>query len=204
MVATWFIGDLHFGHAKVAEIRGYDSTEQHDAHLTRVWNETVRTGDLVWVLGDLSGGSSASEARALSMLRELPGRKRLICGNHDSIAGIHRRPSPNTALFREVFEQISDYGRVRVDREQVYLSHYPYESQGDGPGRGEARYVQYRMADRGAKLMHAHTHHVDPFDGSATGREMCVSWDAWKRMVGLGDVSAWLGASLVTHAKENA
>lgn len=192
MPATWFIGDLHFGHALVAETRGFRDTAEHDAAIRRRWDRQVAAGDVVHVLGDLSSGGAEAERYALEVLRGLPGRKRLVAGNHDSVAGMHRSPSPRTRMFREVFEQISDYGRVRINRESILLSHYPYRSQGDGPARGESRYDQYRLVDHGARLVHAHTHHNHPTSGSVTGRELCVSWDAWRRLVNLGDVQKWI------------
>lgn len=195
MPATWFTGDLHFGHERVAAIRGFDDTSAHDTAIYNRWARQVGHDDIVYVLGDLSAGSARGEAYALSLLAALPGRKRLIAGNHDSIAGIHRRTSPHTAVFRDVFESTHDHGRVRIDGEDILLSHYPYESQGDGPGRGEARYTQFRLPDLGARLIHAHTHHTDPYDGSTTGRELCVSWDAWRRLVNMGDVAVWVRES---------
>lgn len=192
MPGTWFIGDTHFGHAKVSEIRGFSTTEDHDNAIRRKWLRQVAPDDLVYVLGDLSSGSSQAEVRAVEFIGDLPGRKRLICGNHDSVSGIHRRPSPNARYFRNVFESINDYGRIRIDGTDILLSHYPYASQGDGPGRGEARYVQYRLPDLGAPLIHAHTHNTHPTSGSLSGRELCVSWDAWRRLVNIGDIARWV------------
>lgn len=192
MPATWFIGDLHLGHELVAQVRGFRSVEEHDRAIKNKWDRQVMSGDIVHVLGDLSSGGAAGEVHALETLRGLPGRKRLVAGNHDSVAGMHRTLSPRTRMFREVFEQISDFGRVRIDGESILLSHYPYQSQGDGPARGESRYDQFRLVDRGARLVHAHTHHTHPTSGSVTGRELCVSWDAWRRLVNLGDVQKWI------------
>lgn len=195
MPATWFIGDPHFDHEKVAHIRGFRTVEAHDAAICRQWDRQVRPGDIVNILGDLSAGGAGGELRALDILAGLPGRKRLIAGNHDSVSGIHRRgPSPRTRQFREVFEQISDFGRVRINGESILMSHFPYQSQGDGPGRYGSRYDQYRLVDRGARLIHAHTHHNHPTSGSLVGRELCVSWDAWRRLVNLGDVQKWIDA----------
>lgn len=201
MPGTWFVGDLHFGHAKVALIRGFHEPELHDETIRHKWMRQVREDDTVYVLGDLSGGSRQGEYRALGILSGLPGKKRLIAGNHDSIAGIHRRPSPHVDLFRDVFEQIHDYGRIRIDGRTIMLSHYPYLTSGDGPGRGEARYGQYRLPDMGDMLIHAHTHHYSATGGSATGRELCVSWDAWRRLVNIGDIATWAAARTSTEGE---
>lgn len=182
--AIWFIGDLHFGHEKVAALRGFATTELHDGAIVARWRKQVRDGDLVHVLGDVSGGSRTGEMHALRLLGRLPGRKRLIAGNHDSVSSIHRALSPHTEEFRRVFERIGDFARIRVDGHQVLLSHYPYtEDHTD-----EARYMEYRLPNFGMPLIHAHTHSTNP----GMGKELCVSWDAWGRLANLGDVSAWL------------
>lgn len=198
MPAQWFIGDLHFGHLKVAGIRGFDSTPKHDLHIMRKWEKQVHRDDTVWVLGDISGGSKVGEELALSILASLPGHKHLIAGNHDSVSSIHRNGFKKQAEWLKVFDSIQQFARIRVEGRDVLLSHYPYLSQGDGPGRGGldgARYFQYRLPDWGGLLIHAHTHHTHPTDGSNTDRELCVSWDAWDRMVNYGDVAQWVRAT---------
>lgn len=194
MPGTWFIGDPHFGHEKVARLRGFDSTAAHDRAACRRWERQVLPEDTVNVMGDISGDGRDGEEHALRILAELPGRKRLICGNHDSPAGVHAAPSPRIDLFRAVFEQINDYGRFRLNGRVILLSHYPYLASGDGPGRGEARFPEFRLPDTGRLLVHAHTHHTHPTTGSATGRELCVSWDAWRRMVNIGDIAQWVAS----------
>ena len=196
MAGTWFTADLHFGHQKVSEIRGFKDPEWHDDSIMSRWERQVTPNDTVYVLGDISSGSADGELKALSLLAYLPGKKRLICGNHDSVSGIHRRVSKHTDRFRSVFESISDHGRVRIDGRDILLSHYPYATQGDGPGRGEARYAQFRLPDQGGRLIHGHTHHTSATGGSSTGRELCVSWDAWRRLVNMGDVVGWLEGRL--------
>lgn len=192
MPAIWFIGDTHFGHAKVAEIRGFPDVKAHDDAVASRWLKQVKFDDTVYVLGDISSGSTTGELHALDILMFLPGRKRLIAGNHDSVSSIHRGVSRHARQYGDVFESVNDYGRVRIEGRDVLMSHYPYITQGDGPDRGEARYAQWRLPDLGNLLIHAHTHHTDPFSGSPTGREMCVSWDAWRRLVNLGDVARWI------------
>lgn len=182
---TWFIGDLHFGHAKVAELRGYHSVEAHDGALWHKFERMVRPGDLVYFLGDLSSGSRTGERHALDLIERLPGRKRLIAGNHDSVSSIHRTLSPHIARFNEIFERVGDYGRVNVgQKRQALLSHYPYTADHEEV----PRYPQYRLPDLGMPLIHAHTHDTV----AIRDREMCVSWEAWRRMVSLGDVIRWI------------
>lgn len=191
MPGVWFIGDPHFAHEKVSQIRGFTETWRHDSAIMKKWHRQVAEDDLVYVMGDISSGSTSGELRGLECIASLPGRKVLIAGNHDSVSSIHRKRSPRLRLFHGVFEEIKDFSRIRISGQDVLLSHYPYWSQGDG-GRANPRYAQYRLPDLGARLVHAHTHHTSPTAGSFTGRELCVSWDAWGRMVNLGDVAKWI------------
>lgn len=187
--STWFVGDLHFGHKKVSGLRGFGNTDAHDDSITRQWHKQVKPDDIVYVLGDISGGSRTGEAYALTVIDNLPGRKRLIAGNHDSVASIHRAVSPHIDWYNSVFERVSDYGRVKLNRQDVLLSHYPYR----GDHTDEPRYAQYRLPDLGAPLIHAHTHSSE----RENGRELCVSWEAWKRLVNLGDVAQWLAKASI-------
>ena len=189
MVATFFIGDPHLYHPLVAELRGFEDVTDHNVAIVRKWRKQVNENDIVYVTGDCAGGGSAMEKMALELLATLPGRKRLIAGNHDSVAGQHTSPSPNRELFHSVFEKISDHGRVSLNGKRILLSHYPYWESGDGPVRSPARYQQWRLPDLGDWLIHAHTHFTHPTSGSATGREICTSWDAWGRLVDMGDIS---------------
>lgn len=187
-----FIGDLHLGHTKVALLRGFDNVEDHDDYLIEQWRKTVRPNEEVYILGDISSGKEEEEVRALTIISGLPGFKTLIAGNHDSVSGIHRGWSILTPFYNTVFGAIHDYGRIRMNRRMVLMSHYPYLASGDGPGRGHARYSWARVPYMGELLLHAHTHHTDPFSGSVTGREMCVSWDARRGFTTEAQVSKWV------------
>ena len=193
MSATYFIADLHFGHARVANIRGYvDATgiatasEVMDLHIEMSWRRTVRPQDRVFVLGDICGGSSWAEEYALDLLSTLPGEKHLIAGNHDSVASIHRNGYKRMDRFREVFASVRDFARIRVQRRDIILSHYPYAYEGDGKDREQrTRYEQFRLPFLGAPLVHGHTHstvaETDEF-------QYCVSWDAHQGLVPLSKI----------------
>lgn len=190
MPATFFIGDPHFGHKLVSEKRGFATTDEHDQFIIRKWRKQVKEGDKIHVMGDISGGSRQAEVRALEIIAELPGEKEWKLGNHDGASGIHKAvlPLEHRMLIAETFVKVNDFGHFSFDGRQILMSHFPYLESEDGPGRGKARYRQFRLPDLGNVLVHAHTHHNHPTNGSATGREICVSWDAWNRMVDMGDI----------------
>lgn len=55
MSKVFFTSDLHFGHENVIKFdnRPFRSVEEMDAELISRWNNKVKKGDLVYVLGDL-------------------------------------------------------------------------------------------------------------------------------------------------------
>lgn len=185
MSTLLFTADLHFGHALVAGLRGFDNTEDHDNHIIDKWKTQVRPRDRVYVLGDISGGRLKSEERALDILASLPGEKHLIAGNHDSVASIHRNGFKHLPWFLDVFESVRDFARIRVQKTDVLLSHYPYSYEGDGKEREGSRYTQFRLPFEGAPLVHGHTHsstaETDEF-------QYCVSWEAHNGLVPLSRV----------------
>lgn len=77
MPEVFFISDTHFGHAKIAEARGFSSVEEHDTYLADAWNRVVRSRDVIYHLGDVSLGNR-------EILASLKGYKKLVLGNHDN------------------------------------------------------------------------------------------------------------------------
>ena len=71
----WVTSDLHFNHQKLIDngIRPSD----YEKRLIKNWNNQVKDGDIVIILGDISWNSDYSK------LELLKGRKVLVRGNHD-------------------------------------------------------------------------------------------------------------------------
>jgi calcineurin-like phosphoesterase family protein len=82
MSKLFFVSDPHLGHENILylskETRVFSSIKEHDDHICNEWEHDVGKRDTVWVLGDLGIGKYP-----LDRLRELPGNKILIRGNHD-------------------------------------------------------------------------------------------------------------------------
>lgn len=212
-MARFWVGDLHFGHLKVARIRypgmtheaGFDDKDvvfEHDHQIMKQL-KSLDKNDQVWILGDISSGKPEEEARALNLLSDISAQLHLIAGNHDSVAGIHRNGYKHQRRWLDVFESVQDYTRVRLYGRNVLMSHYPYARSGDGPGRGEARYLEWRLPDTGLGLIHAHTHHTEPhmpkyridwdekvYDGLDT-QQICVSWDVRRGLTTEQQLSEW-------------
>ena len=118
---TYFIADLHFGHAKSLEFDGrpFSSVEENDEEIIRRWNSVVGDDDTVWILGDLSWHGPKTTAKILDSLN---GTKKLIVGNHD------KRTVRNTDCASR-FEEIVDYKELRICKgKRMVLCHYPIPS----------------------------------------------------------------------------
>jgi len=109
MNRVWVIGDLHFGHKKAAEFRGFTTLVDHDAILAAMWNAVVRPKDTVWVLGDVAFGDKKN---SLQILQTMHGDKRLVMGNHDTA---------DTQLYLQHFSRV--YGSQCV--KNLLLTHMP-------------------------------------------------------------------------------
>lgn len=189
-MTIFLTSDPHFGHRKVAEIRGFDSTEEHDRAVLRSYYQAVGGRDDLWILGDLSAGGRAQEDRALGLLdiirKEKGTRLHLITGNHDSASPVHRDGWRRQRSFLEVFDSVQAYARRRgPGRIPVFLSHFPYAAQGDGPHREGARYLEHRLPDMGHWLVHGHTHQSEQVSGP---RSIHVGFDAWRRPVAWSEI----------------
>lgn len=112
------IGDTHFGHKKLAMIRGFASVEEHDEFLVDRWNSVVFKRDTVWHLGDVAFGRSA-----LSHIGRLNGTKKLVAGNHDQYP---------TAAYLEYFNRVLGAAEVW----NCILTHIPVH---------QSQFYRYRL-----------------------------------------------------------
>lgn len=187
MSTVFFTSDIHLGHKKVSELRGFKTTEEHDAHIVSVWNSRVTKHDTVYVLGDIAVGA---HNYALETIKTLNGRKHLISGNHDIVHPMHKRGHSRAEQMKwlDTFETVTPFLRKTSDHRQYLLSHFPYEEWRDGEKREGSRYNQYRLPNVGIPLLHGHTHGQE----RAHGNMLHVGWDAWGEPVNIKHIEAWL------------
>lgn len=194
MTDTWYTSDLHIGHKLVAGLRGFDVInngvkspwpEAHDAFIADYWDATVKPSDAIFILGDISinGGQ-----HVLDWIEKRPGHKHLITGNHDPVGPWERQSHKKMKHWMEYFDSIQPYLRRRLGGVEIMLSHFPYESYGDGPERPGSRYNEYRLPDVGKLLLYGHTHgkerdHDNMFH---------VGWDAWNSFVPQDTILQWV------------
>lgn len=169
----FFTADLHLGHANIIRYcdRPFaDVAEMNDA-LVANWNDTVRPGDEVIVLGDFAMGRIAE---TLPLAERLNGRKILLAGNHDRCWAGHSKHFDREsrryldAGFDEIWQGTA---RLDLDGTPVLASHFPY----DGDSQDLDRHRDQRPADHGDWLLHGHVHEK----WKVNGRMINVGVDVW-------------------------
>ena len=138
MTTTYFIADLHLGHARIIDIaqRPFVDVVQMDEILVALWNATVGPEDTVYFLGDFAWKGS------LHRFRNLNGKKHLVRGNHDT-----------TEVLKLGWKSVQDHFIGEIKGIKFHLSHYPLRS--------------WASQWRGAVHLHGHSHNtLPPVDGA--------------------------------------
>ena len=179
MTQHYYTADLHLCHEKVAKIRGFSSTHEHDEAVLKGLEEIAHSGNQIFILGDISGGKHESDAIDQLVLATTSKNVdlHLIAGNHDSAHPMHRKYTKSRMweVPSYLFSTTDTMGTFRHNKDKVMLSHFPYT--GD---RGEDRYPEYRLKDTGKPIVHGHTHSSEKVSYSDKGSlQICVSLDAW-------------------------
>jgi calcineurin-like phosphoesterase family protein len=78
---TWLISDTHWGHGKIVQYE--NRPERHNEIMLDNWHARVKPNDTVLHLGDICM-TVARLADLYRQIRELPGHKFLLKGNHDT------------------------------------------------------------------------------------------------------------------------
>lgn len=182
MSQVLYTSDLHFRDAKVSALRGFASVDAHDEAMIATWNQQVRRDDIVYVLGDLTSGRSREvEQWAIEAMLSLPGRKRLVSGNHDTSHPMHsasRDPERMRDWYR-AFESVDPIGMRKTSKRHIMLSHFPYDGP-DGDHTPANRHTEWRPVDVGLWLLHGHTHREQQ---RVHERQIHVGFEAWGRLV---------------------
>lgn len=183
-MTDYFAADLHLGHKKVAEMRGFDDVDEHDRVTIESLLAKVRYGDRLFLLGDISSGTPLGQRRALELLKQNFDRKQLhlVIGNHETVHPHHSKAFREMDIFLEVFGSVQTGMEVRISGVRAMASHFPYSGEhGDDEGSQKPeRFVQWRLRDLGAPIIHGHTHSTRKLSRSNLGSvQVCVSLDAW-------------------------
>jgi len=119
MEKIWFTSDNHFGHKNIKNFcpntRKGATVEEMDRLMIEMWQAQVAPEDHVYTLGDVF---FCDATRARSIMRQLPGQKHLIYGNHDKVIKSNKD-------LRDMFVAVHDYHVLRIDGVKVVLFHFP-------------------------------------------------------------------------------
>jgi calcineurin-like phosphoesterase family protein len=112
MSKVWLSSDYHFGHKAICKYRDqFKTPAEHDEHIMEEFCKVVGKRDITYFLGDM-----AFTEEGLEKIATLPGRKRLIMGNH-----CFQHYKGTKARIAEVFDEV--YGSKKY--KGVWLTHIP-------------------------------------------------------------------------------
>lgn len=112
----YLASDFHFGHNKefLYKPRGYNSIFEHDKDVIARYNNIVKDGDIVYILGDVY---MMDKEHGVECLRQLKGNKHIIRGNHDTDA--------KWETYKE-FASLDGYAQMlKYNDYNFFLCHYP-------------------------------------------------------------------------------
>ena len=174
MSKIWFTSDTHFGHRNILSFcpntRHGTTPDEMDRILIENWQRDVADTDDVYMLGDIFFCDSK---RARDIMRQLPGRKHLIYGNHDKVIRSDHQ-------LQAQFASINDYLELTIGNRFITLFHYPM--------------LEWLGMNRGSYALFGHVHgNMDYHPEVANARIMDVGVDS--RPLGIapdnGAMSLW-------------
>ena len=161
-MANYFISDLHFNHSKVSESRGFQTYQEHDAHLIRTINKVVNKTDDLYILGDITlSDNGLTWKDNLSIINHLNGRTHLISGNHDRCSVTQSNGHNYQAEFMKYFDSVSSFVKLTFNGQTYFLSHYPYDETDEAfstAATNASDFEQFQLKDSGIPVIHGHTH----------------------------------------------
>lgn len=143
----------------MAKLRGFNSTKEMDDHIIKIWNETMKTGDTVYFLGDFAFGKPDEIKKYRAQLK---GKIHLILGNHDYRNHINK--------LSQLFSSIHDLLTIKYNHKKIILCHYAMRVW------DSSHYNSYHL--------YAHSH--GNLEGQ--GKSFDIGWDKFHRPVPIDEV----------------
>lgn len=119
---AWVTSDIHLYHKAVMSFcpdtrKRWSVTDVNEMteNIILDWNDEIDDDDLVFILGDVSFGSTTATAEALSRMN---GKKILIIGNHDA-------KYLDKKLFTVWFDEMHHYLEVEYNKKKIVMCHFP-------------------------------------------------------------------------------
>lgn len=118
----YFIADTHFHHANSIRFdkRPFILLEEMNEKMIEWWNNTVRSQDRTYILGDFCW-LKPDDPEFLKLTKRLNGKKVLIKGNHDDVK---RFPLE----LKNCFEDICERKEIKLNKKKIIMDHFPMMS----------------------------------------------------------------------------
>ena len=204
----YFSSDFHINHRNVIPYcaRPFASVEDMNVAIVKLLNDTLKPGDTLYFLGDLSLNPKWSGW----LMPQIPKGVEyiMIPGNHDSCFSFPTRQGPKHEKM--LAKYLAD-GWSAIHQEltltlkngmNVLMAHMPYAPKEEGY---DVRYLELRPKDQGMTLLHGHAHGYY----KKNGRMIDVGVDAHDfKILSEDDVIAlinderqFIGTSITEHYK---
>jgi len=116
----WFTADLHLLHGAMLTMqhRPYSSVDEMGEDIVHRWNEVVKSGDIVRVIGDFAISNAAERDKIKELFKRLNGEKMLVLGNHDD---------QNPFIGKLGWRWVGHKKVVKIDGQVIVLCHCPMQ-----------------------------------------------------------------------------
>lgn len=158
-MTIYFGADLHLEHKNILDFcdRSYDSVESMTESLLCDFEETVKPGDIVYLLGDIQ---FCNHLRHLERMTSIKGVDvHLIVGNHDN-RKVQKYPG---------WASVTLYKDIKIDGVKIALSHYPIEC--------------WFGREHGTLHFHGHTHNNASHSLRYIPNRLDVGYDTTRRVL---------------------
>lgn len=112
----YLTSDLHLFHDRefIYKPRGFNSCEEMTNYNIKLWKDTIKEKDTVYVVGDFCLGNDFDLIKKTVM--SLPGKIVLIIGNHDT--------DKKVELYKELGIECKWADCIKCGKKNILLSHY--------------------------------------------------------------------------------
>ncbi|ASD50509.1 phosphoesterase [Acidovorax phage ACP17] len=166
MSDIYFTSDLHAFHKNIMKFcpatRHGDNVSEMTSILLDQINKTVKPGDTLYNLGDVSFGSAAQTEGFLGAI---------ACRNHHLVYGNHDQVIRKSPKLQSLFASVQTELTITHRKVEIYMHHFPHRS--------------WDKSHYGA--FHLYGHHHGALEDEPWGRSMDVGIDARP----FGDMKVW-------------
>jgi calcineurin-like phosphoesterase family protein len=154
----YFSADWHIGHSNILKYdnRPFETIEEHDQEILRLYNETVNKSDTFYFLGDFC---FRSPEYAEEFLSQMNGNKFFIWGNHDK----HM-----IKLYEKYGQYLGMKAIINVNGQEITLDHFSNRV--------------WNRSHHGSWMFYGHSH--DNLEHTPWGKSMDVGVASAYRILG--------------------